>query len=88
MALAHIKTASFFANVAIFQCAVLAHNIVRWMAALSNNKRLMRWEAKTIHCFAIRVAGRLIKGSRQFVLKIPSSLLFKNQWDAWLRFAT
>ena len=88
MALAHIKTASFFANAAIFQCAVLAYNIVRWMAALSNNKRLMRWEAKTIRCFIIRVAGRLIKGSRQLVLKTPSSLLFKNQWVAWLKYAT
>lgn len=88
MALAHIKTDSFIANAIIFQCAVLAYNIVRWMAALSNNRRLMRWEAKTIRCFVIRVAGRLIKGSRQLVLKTPRSLLFKNQWEAWLKFAT
>ena len=88
MALAHIKTASFFANAVIFQCAVLAYNVGRWMAALSHNKRLMRWEAKTIRCFVIRIAGRLIKGSRQLALKTPSSLLFENQWNAWLKFAT
>jgi len=88
MALAHIKTASFFANAAILQCAVLAYNIVRWMAALSNNKRLIRWEAKTIRCFIIRVAGRRVKGSRKLLLKTPGSLLFRNQWEAWLKFTT
>ena len=88
MALAHIKTASFFANAVIFQCAVLAYNVVHWMAAPSDDKRLMRREAKTIRRFIIRVAGRLIKGSRQLVLKTPSDLLFKNQWNAWLKFAT
>jgi hypothetical protein len=87
MALAHIKTDSFLANAAIFQCAVLAYNIVRWMAALSSNKRLMRWEAKTIRCFIMRVAGRLIRGSRR-LLNTPSSLLFKKQWEAWLKFST
>lgn len=30
--MAHIRTAEFWANAARFQCAVLAYNIMRWMA--------------------------------------------------------
>jgi|APSaa5957512622_1039677.scaffolds.fasta_scaffold08708_3 hypothetical protein len=36
------------------------------------------WEAKTIRCFIIRVAGRLINNSGWLLLKTPSSLLFKK----------
>ena len=88
MALAHIKTNTFLANAAIFQCSILAYNIIRWMAALSNNRKLMRWEAKTIRCFLIRIAGKLVKGGRRLTLKIPDKLLNKNQWEAWLKFST
>lgn len=88
MALAHIKTDSFLANAVIFQCAILAYNIVRWMAALSNNRKLMRWEPKTIRSFLIRVAGKLAKGSRQLIVNTSGALLFENQWHAWLKFST
>ncbi len=87
MALAHIKTSSFTANAVIFQCAVLAYNLVRWMAALSMNKKLTSWEPKTIRCFLIRVAGRLVHGSRQLLLNTPDKLLYQKEWDDWLKFA-
>ncbi|MDQ7059264.1 MAG: hypothetical protein Q9N62_13005 [Ghiorsea sp.] len=32
MGMAHIKTKDFLASSALFQCAVLAYNTVRWMA--------------------------------------------------------
>jgi hypothetical protein len=35
MGLAHLKTDHFLANAALFQCAVLAYNTLRWMAPCS-----------------------------------------------------
>ena len=43
-ALAHIKTADFWVNSALFQKAILAYNILRWMALFSGNKILKHWE--------------------------------------------
>jgi hypothetical protein len=48
MGLAHLKTDNFLANAALFQCAVLAYNTARWMALLSGNATLKRWEPQTI----------------------------------------
>jgi hypothetical protein len=87
MALAHIKTNSFNANAVIFQCAVLAYNFIRWMAALSMNKKLRSWEPQTVRCFLIRVAGKLVHGSRQLLLNTPDKLLHQKQWDDWLKFS-
>ena len=36
---------NFVASSLIFQCAVLAYNTIRWMALLSGNKQLKRWQA-------------------------------------------
>ena len=57
-ALAHIKTADFWVNNALFQAAILAYNTLRWMALCSGNKILQRWEAATIRTFLIRMAGK------------------------------
>ena len=46
MRLAHRKTDNFLANAALFQCAVLARNTIRWMALLSGNDTLKRWDPK------------------------------------------
>ena len=52
MGLAHLKTNHFLANAALspppFQCAVLAYNTLRWMALLSGNAELKRWEPQSI----------------------------------------
>jgi hypothetical protein len=88
MALGHIKTDTFLANAVIFQCAIMAYNIIRWLAALSDNRKLKQWETKTIRCFLIRVAGKLIHKARQWELKIPCNLLFQNQWESWITFST
>ena len=85
MGLAHIKTSEFWANSALFQCAVLAYNTICWMRLCSGNEILKRWEVKTIRTFLIRVAGKLVKGSRQQTLKTPATHLFAAQWTAWVR---
>lgn len=85
MGLANIKTSEFWANSALFQCAVLAYNTVCWMRICSGNATLKQWEIKTIRTFLVRVAGKLVKGGRQLTLKTPSTHLFMGQWEAWVK---
>ena len=68
----------------LFQCAILAYNTVRWMALCSHDRQLRKWEVGTIRIFLIRVAGKLITGGRQLVLKISDSLMFMKHWDSWV----
>ena len=84
---AHIKTAEFWANSALFQAAMLAYNTLRWMAVCSGNKILQRWEAATIRTFLIRMAGKWTTGSRQQKLRVPIRMLYHAQWEAWVAVA-
>jgi len=84
MALAHIKTDDFRANSVLFQSAILAYNTVRYMALLSGNSILGRWEPATIRTFLVRMAGKFTSGSRQLKLAVPERMLYAPQWDAWV----
>jgi hypothetical protein len=84
MGLAHLKTDHFLANAALFQCAVLAYNTARWMALLSGNDTLKRWEPQTIRTFLIRVAGKLLTGANQLRIKLPRQHLHPKVWEDWL----
>ena len=83
-ALAHIKTDDFWANSVLFQSAILAYNTVRWMALLSGNTVLRRWEPGTIRTFLIRMAAKFTTGSRQQKLTVPERMLYTPQWDDWV----
>lgn len=85
MGLGHIKTSEFLANSVLFQCSILAYNTVRWMALISGNAQLARWEMMTVRAFMVRMAGKLVSGSRQLTLKIPQELLHPEVWQSWLR---
>jgi hypothetical protein len=84
MGMGHIRTSEFLANAALFQCAVLAYNVIRWMALMSGNAKLRQWEINSIRVFLIRVAGKLVTGGRQSVLKTPADLLCQKEWSAWV----
>ena len=83
-ALAHIKTDDFWANSALFQSSILAYNTIRWMALLSGNAMLRRWEPSTIRTFLIRMAAKFTTGGRQQKLTIPDRMLYTTQWDDWV----
>ena len=85
MAMAHIKSGNFVASSLIFQCAVLAYNTIRWMALLSNNKQLKRWEVQTVRTYLIRTAGKLLTGGKQLRLNVPNQHLHADPWEAWLK---
>ena len=84
MALGHIKSDDFWASSVLFQSAILAYNTVRYMALLSGDTVLKRWEPATIRTFLIRMAGRFSCGSRQQKMTVPDRMLYSAQWDAWV----
>ena len=83
-ALAQIKTDDFWANSALFQCAILAYNSLRWMALCSADAILRRWEPATMRTYLIRMAGKWTSGARQQKLRVVETILYKAQWDAWV----
>lgn len=82
MGAGQIRTSEFLANSALFQCGVLAYNILKWMGLLTGTT-LQRWEVKTIRLWLIRLAGKLVSSGRQLTLKVPCKFMYREQWDAW-----
>lgn len=84
MGMGKIRTASFLANAALFHCAVLAYNTLRWMAIMSGNSTLKQWEPETVRTFLVRVAGKLLTGNRQLTVKTPDNHLYPQVWEDWV----
>jgi hypothetical protein len=71
--LEHVPSGNFSANSAWLQCAVLAHNLIRWTAILGE----IRVEdeltvARTIRTRLIAIPGRLVNRAGRTVLRLPT----------------
>lgn len=74
MGAGQIRTSKFLANSALFQCGILAYNILKWMGLLTGTT-VQRWEVKTIRLWLIRLAGKLVSSGRQLWLsRCPANL--------------
>ncbi len=51
---------------------------------MSGNRQLMKWEPESIRCYMIRVAGKLLTGSRQLTVASNKEHLYQTEWDASL----
>jgi hypothetical protein len=80
----NIRTSEFLANAVLFQCAVLAYNILKWMGLLTGGE-VSRWEVKTIRLNLIRVAGKLVDRGHQLTLKLPEQFIHQEKWLSWER---
>ena len=85
MGMGKVRSDHFLANAALFHCAILAYNTLRWMAQASDNKILRQWEPETFRTYLIRVAGKLLTGSNQLMIKTPDNPLYPKEWDDWVR---
>ena len=65
-------------------CAILAYNMLRWMALCSGNAILRRWEPATMRSYLVRMAGKWTSGARQQKLRVEERTLYDAQWDAWV----
>jgi hypothetical protein len=77
-----IRTSEFIANSILFQCAILAYNLLKWMAMLAGHG-MEHWEVKTIRRWLILKAAKLVCTGRQLFLKIQSTFLKHKQWIIW-----
>ena len=87
LGLAHLKTNGFLANAALFQAAILAYNTLRWMALVSSNAQLKKWEPESIRVHLICVAGKLLSGGNQVRIVVPEKHLHPKPWEHWIQFA-
>jgi hypothetical protein len=70
--LAHLPSGSFAANGAWLCCAVLAHNLLRWTAALGDVRTGNLLVAKTYRHRLLAVPGRLVNRSGRPTLRLPA----------------
>jgi len=69
----HVPSGSFHANSAWLQCALLAHNLIRWTAALGEirvDDQLV--VARTIRTRYVSVPGRLVNRAGRRTLRLPT----------------
>jgi Transposase DDE domain group 1 len=69
--LRHCPSGQFLANAAWLVIATLAHNLLRWIAALGLGHRGLV-AAKTLRCRLVALPGRLTRSARRWQLHLPS----------------
>jgi len=57
MGMGKIRTSSFLANAALFHCAVLAYNTLRWMAHHEWQPGASAMGTRTVRTYLVRVAA-------------------------------
>jgi len=67
---------TFIANSAYLACARLAHNLKAWLAMLALPAEAMRWEWKRFRLSFIYLAARVVKKSRQTIVRFADSHRF------------
>jgi hypothetical protein len=69
--LRHCPSGRFLANAAWLVIATLAHNLLRWVAALGLGHRGLV-AAKTLRCRLVALPGRLTRSARRWQLHLPN----------------
>jgi hypothetical protein len=80
--LEHVPSGNFSANSAWLQCAVLAHNLIRWTATIGQPGPVNRLTvARTVRMHLIAVPGRLVNQAGTWTLRGPLDW----PWAAWFQ---
>ncbi len=76
----HVPSGNFNANSAWLQCAVLAHNLIRWTTTLGQPSPVERLTvARTVRVRLIAVPGRLVNRAGTITLRGPAGW----PWAGW-----
>ena len=70
--LEHVPSGNFHANSAWLQCAVLAHNLIRWTTTLGGIGTDQLVVARTIRTRLVAIPGRLVNRSGRTTLRLPT----------------
>jgi hypothetical protein len=83
--LEHVPSGNFHANSAWLQCAVLAHNMIRWTATLGRSRvENQLVVARTVRTRLLTIAGRLINRSGKPTLRMPTHWPWANTFTTAL----
>jgi hypothetical protein len=69
--LEHCPSGNFSANSAWLQCAVLAHNLIRWTATIGGPVEALT-VARTVRVQLVAVPGRIVNRSGRLTLRLPA----------------
>ena len=76
----HVPSGNFSANSAWLQCAVLAHNLIRWTATLGTDRPVDQLAvARTIRTRLLAAPGRLVNLAGTITLRGPKNW----PWAQW-----
>jgi hypothetical protein len=78
--LAHLPSGRFNANAAWLLAATLAHNLLRWTAAIGLGARNEQIVAKTLRRTLLALPGRLTRSGRQWRLHLPAGWLWAHSF--------
>jgi hypothetical protein len=81
--LRHCPSGKFAANAAWLVAATLAHNLLRWVAAIGLGARGELVVAKTLRRTLLALPGRITRSARRLVLHLPVGW----PWAAWFALA-
>src|SRR5829696_6273047 len=81
--LRHCPSGKFAANAAWLLTATLAHNLLRWVAAIGLGARQELVVAKTIRRTLLALPGRITRSARRWTLHLPAGW----PWAAWFELA-
>jgi Transposase DDE domain group 1 len=81
--LRHCPSGRFAANAAWLVIATLAHNLLRWVAAIGLGARGELVVAKTLRRTLLALPGRLTRSARRWTLHLPAGW----PWAAWFELA-
>jgi Transposase DDE domain group 1 len=70
--LEHVPSGNFHANSAWLQCAVLAHNLIRWTTTLGGIGTDQLVVARTVRTRLVAIPGRLVNRSGHTTLRLPT----------------
>ncbi len=81
--LRHHPSGKFSANAAWLLAATLAHNLLRWIAAIGLGARQELVVAKTLRRTLLALPGRITRSARRWTLHLPAGW----PWAAWFELA-
>jgi hypothetical protein len=81
--LRHCPSGKFNANAAWLLAATLAHNLLRWIAAIGLGTRGELVVAKTLRRTLLSLPGRITHSARRYTLHLPAGW----PWAAWFELA-
>lgn len=74
-----LNTSSFWANQAILQFLILCYNMLVWFKNIFIGKSELKTTIRTFRERFLLIPGKLIKRSRQFILKLPIDFIYKEK---------